>query len=207
MTGNNLCFGRTLGRRVVPIDLDATMEAPEDRMSFHHPDLRMHVREHRPRLATAALTLLRAFHLAGKPRHGGPRMGSFEAWDDMIRSAVIWAGLEDPAAKDDPTRGRGRIRAGADDDLDQLSALLEALSHLYPNEVPFSTADVILKAKDDDELGGLLDTAAGPKRGGHATTGSLGATFRGYKNRPLEGLVLRHHRRTWSVQKLDRDDT
>ena len=206
-TGNNFGFGNTLGRRVVPIDLDAQIENPEARSQFANPDLLRHVRQHRVRYVADALTLMRAFHLAGRPHHGGSRVGSFEAWDDLIRSAVIWAGLEDPAASDDATCGRGRIRAQGDDDLDQLGALLETLSSRYPDEVPFSTADVISKAKDNNELAGLLDTAAGPKQGGHATTGSLGATFRGYRDRPLGGLVLRRHRRSWSIQKLDQADT
>jgi len=207
MTGNNLAFRRTLGRRVVPIDLDAKMETPEDRSNFAFPDLRSHVRQTRGELVTAGLTLLRAFLLAGAPRHLGARMGSYESWDDLVRSAVIWAGLEDPAPADDPGSGRGRVRSQADDDLDHLGSLLEILSTIYPQGLPFTTAQVISDARENQELSGLLDTAAGPKRGGHATTGSVGATFREYKDRPFQGLVLRRQGRTWKLDVLGSDDT
>lgn len=48
----------------------------------------------------------------GRPRHGAPRKGSFEAWDHLARGACIWAGLPDPCA------GTQRIRRDADDDVD-----------------------------------------------------------------------------------------
>ncbi len=34
-----------------------------------------------------------------------------------------------------------------------------------------------------------------------ATGASLGATFREAKDRPIGGLVLRRHRRTWSIDR------
>jgi hypothetical protein len=200
-SGNNLGFRRTLGRRVVPIDLDAALETPEDRTGFQYDDLKGHVRVSRPQLVRAALTLLRAFHLAGRPRHGAPRMGSFEAWDDLIRSTVVWAGLADPAATDDPTRGRGRIRSQADDDTEALGALLDALNRMFTES--FTTATVIQRADTDPELRGILDAAAGPRRGGRATANSLGASFREAKDRPVGGFVLRRHKRTWSIDRFE----
>ena len=200
-TGNNLGFRRTLGRRVVPIDLDAGIETPEDRTGFRYDDLKAHVCQARPSLVIAALTLLRGFHLAGRPRHAAPRMGSFEAWDDLVRSAIVWAGLDDPAAKGDPTRGRGRIRSQADDDTEALGSLLDTLSREYPE--PFTTPDVIQRAGRDPELRGILDVAAAPRRGGPATAQSLGATFREAKDRPVGGLALRRKKRAWSVQRME----
>src|SRR5262249_42033633 len=61
VTGNNLGFGGALGRRVVPCDLDAGMEHPEDRREFAHPDIRAWVLAERPRLVAAALTVLRGY--------------------------------------------------------------------------------------------------------------------------------------------------
>ena len=200
-SGNNLGFRRTLGRRVVPIDLDAGIETPEDRTGFKYDDLKAHVREARPSLVIAALTLLRGFHVAGRPRHSAPRMGSFEAWDDLVRSAVVWAALDDPAPTGDPTRGRGRVRSHADDDTEALRSLLDALSREYSE--PFTTADVIQRAEHDPELRGILDVAAGPRRGGPATAQSLGTTFREARDRPVGGLALRREKnRAWSVQRM-----
>ncbi len=189
VTGNNLGFRRTLGRRVIPIDLDAGVEQPEDRVGFRHADLRGHVRERRPHLVTAALTILRAFHLAGRPAHGGPRMGSFEAWDDLIRSAVIWASLADPASAD-PEHGRGRVRSQADDDTETLRLLLRALADAFPRG-DFTAADVVTRSRSDEDLAAALDVAAAPRRGGKPTGRSLGYAFRNAVDRPVGGLVLR----------------
>ncbi len=65
-TGNGLVFRGDLGRRVIPIDLEARVEFPEDRSGFQHVDLKAYVRERRPELVRAALTVLRAYHIAGR---------------------------------------------------------------------------------------------------------------------------------------------
>ena len=50
-----------MARRVVPIDLDARMENPEDRHGFRHPRLIEHVRQRRGECFIAALTVLKGF--------------------------------------------------------------------------------------------------------------------------------------------------
>src|SRR5207247_8855679 len=72
-TGNNVSFKKTLGRRIIPIYLDAGVEHPEDRTGFQIADVEGYVRTARPALAIAALTVLRAYARAGRPRHPAPR--------------------------------------------------------------------------------------------------------------------------------------
>jgi hypothetical protein len=43
------------------------------------------------------LTVLRAFHVAGRPSATVP-LGSFEDWSTWIRDALIWLGQPDPCA-------------------------------------------------------------------------------------------------------------
>lgn len=205
-SGNNLGFKRTLGRRVVPIDLDAEVEAPEDRTGFQYENLLAHVRARRPQLVTAGLTILRAHHRAGSPRHGRPRMGSFEDWDDVVRSCCVWIGAGDPADTEED-KGRGRIRTQSDDDLEGLGALLETLVTIYPDQLRFSVATVLKEAevrmaRGDNELQVLLDTIAGPARGGRVTANSLGAKLRDHRNRPVKGLILRKIQRSWRVDSI-----
>ena len=38
-------------------------------------------------IVAAILTILRAYHVAGRPKHTHPPMGSFEGWDALIRGA------------------------------------------------------------------------------------------------------------------------
>lgn len=97
-TGNNLRFGSDIARRVLPIRLVPDVENPEERTGFDHPNLMQWVTDNRPQLAVAALTMLRAYFVAGKPAQPGGQWGSFESWSEIVRGAIVWCGLADPLA-------------------------------------------------------------------------------------------------------------
>lgn len=178
-TGNNLAFRGDLGRRVVPIDLDPGEEHPEDRTGFAIPDLLSHVREDRPRLVVAALTIARAHHVAGRPRHGFPRKGSFEAWDDLVRGAVHWAMGEDPLA------GVERIRNEGDADLDTLRSALAVWSGMYGPEAA-TAAEAIERARSrPDALAALASLARCDP--GRLNGSSLGYALRRVRDRIVNG--------------------
>jgi len=173
-TGNNTSFRSDLGRRVIPIDMDPKLEHPEDRSDFAIPDLNGWTREHRPRLLVAALTILHAYTLAGRPRHGAPRKGSFEAWDDLVRGACIWVGLSDPCA------GTQRIRCDADDDVAALRSALTTWHGAFASEP--RTASEVARASDTNQ--GLRDALI-------ALTGreKLDASSLGYALRRVRGRI------------------
>ncbi len=109
-TGNNIRFAGDTARRALPIRLVPTVENPEERSDFAHPNLLGWIRENRPRLAVAALTIVRAYFVAGRPEQSGGVWGSFESWSEIIRGATVWAGLADPlvtreTAKSDDASG------------------------------------------------------------------------------------------------------
>jgi len=93
-TGNNLGVKGDLTRRVVMCHLDAKMEQPDAR-SFDFNCL-TELLANRPRLVIAALTIMRAYHVAGRPKTHLAPMGSFEDWD-WVRGALVWLGRDDPA--------------------------------------------------------------------------------------------------------------
>jgi hypothetical protein len=124
-TGNNLQYVGDLARRVVSITLDPKMEKPEERTGFRYPDLLAHVAQERPRLVIAALTILKAYFADGCPSQGLSAYGSFQPWSDLIRSALVWAGEEDPC------EGRKTIEAH-DPGYEALAGLLEAWHTCYP---------------------------------------------------------------------------
>lgn len=95
-TGNNVEIAADTARRVLLGRLDSPDENPEDRIEFRHPDLKKWVTENRGRLVVAGLTLLRAYYVAGRPNIQIPAWGSFEAWSDVIRQSMVFAGLPDP---------------------------------------------------------------------------------------------------------------
>lgn len=76
-TGNNLKFEGDMTRRAIRATLDPGVERAELR-AFHRKPLDM-VQEARGDYITAGLTVLRAFHLAGRPQQSTP-LGSFEKW-------------------------------------------------------------------------------------------------------------------------------
>lgn len=95
-TGNNVTVVGDLTRRVLPIVIDAGIERPHERIFDVH--LPSYIEKNRASLVVAALTVLRAYDIAGRPRQNLMPFGSFESWSDWIRSAIVWAGLDDPCA-------------------------------------------------------------------------------------------------------------
>jgi putative DNA primase/helicase len=90
-TGNNITIVGDLCRRVITVTLDPKMESPETRQFKSNPvDL---VLANRGAYVAAALTICRAYVVAGKPE--AKRLSSFEGWSHTVRSALIWLGEPD----------------------------------------------------------------------------------------------------------------
>jgi hypothetical protein len=89
-TGNNVVLSAEGVRRCLHIRLEPQVERPEERTGFKIPNLVSHVRKHHSEFVRDALTILRAYHLAGRPSFGLKSWGSFEAWSDLVRNAVYW---------------------------------------------------------------------------------------------------------------------
>ena len=82
-TGNNPSFSNELSRRIVRIRLDAKDPRPWLRNGFRHPNLREWVTANRAQLIWAALTLIQAWIVAGRPE-GTVVMGSYEQWNKVM---------------------------------------------------------------------------------------------------------------------------
>ena len=88
LTGNNISIAGELPRRVLIARLDARSEQPFTR-TFTFDPVAMCM-TYRPRLVSAALTLMRGYGAAGSPRMHEVSLGSFDEWDRMIRQCVLW---------------------------------------------------------------------------------------------------------------------
>jgi putative DNA primase/helicase len=179
VTANNAAFSSDMARRIIPIDMDAHLEDPESRTEFKYPDIRAHVETIRPQLVVAALTVLRAFHLAGHPKHSKPPMGSFEGWDAEIRAALIWAG------EADPLEGRERIREQADVELEGLREGLLAWSATFGTDAVTAQKAVERAAAADD---GVLLAALANLTG--CRVKDLDARRLGYALRRVAGRIV-----------------
>lgn len=97
-TGNNVSLASDNARRTLVCELQLDVERPQDRqIEFEHPALAEYVRQNRPRLIVAALTVLRAYALCDKPLQQRP-LESFEQWSWRVRDALVWLGEADPVA-------------------------------------------------------------------------------------------------------------
>jgi putative DNA primase/helicase len=178
-TGNNLVYKGDTFRRVIPVHLDGRCERPEERVFKH--DLPALLGRTGPRLASAWLTMLRYYHLAGRPIHGSSRMGSFESWDDLVRGAACFAFGSDPAA------GRDRVRLEADPEMESMQALYEVWTESLGQEW-FTLSSAVDQAAD----AGLLRTALAEVavKDGKPDVRALGYRFRRWEGRILGGLRL-----------------
>jgi hypothetical protein len=106
-TGNNFVILGDVCRRVITTNLDPAMERPELRQ-FKFDPVEM-VLANRGKYIAAALTICRAYFVAGQPNKAN-KLASFEGWSDTVRSALIWVGKQDPvksmetAREEDPER-------------------------------------------------------------------------------------------------------
>ena len=93
-TSNNLQLTTEIGRRAVPVRLDAEMARPweRDTRTFRYPDLLAAIRERRPELVRALAVLWAAWFEAGRPK-GARTMGSFETWATTIGGVLDVCGV------------------------------------------------------------------------------------------------------------------
>lgn len=97
VNGKNMTLAPDMAQRCLHIRLQCNEEKPELRSKFKYADLEAAALAKRSELLGAALTILRAFTLAGMPDQGLKSWGSFEPWSRLIRGALVWAGMPDPA--------------------------------------------------------------------------------------------------------------
>ena len=95
-TGTNVTLHGDLARRTLRIRLDSGRSDPENRTDFKHPELFSWVKRDRARLVVNALSILRGYVVADRPRHRGTTWWSFESWSNLIPGAIQWLDLPDP---------------------------------------------------------------------------------------------------------------
>jgi hypothetical protein len=118
-TANNITLVSDIWRRVITIRLmDSGTPRPPPRY-----ELATYLPTIRKKLVEACLTILRAFHVAGRPV-GSNLMGSFENWSRWVASALVWVGLPDI------TRLVGTAEDAAEDSHGEIEreALVEAIT-------------------------------------------------------------------------------
>jgi hypothetical protein len=94
LTGNNPSFSQELVRRMVQIHIDPRVAQPWERSGFRIPYLLRWVKQQRSRLVDAALTMINAWIMAGRPAYTGKVLGSFEHYSETLGGILQHAGVE-----------------------------------------------------------------------------------------------------------------
>jgi hypothetical protein len=177
-TGNNLTIAGDLTRRALLCSLDARCEHPE-RRSFEFDPIAL-AKADRGRLVVAALTVLRAWHVAGEGIEPPP-LGSFEEWSHRIRAPLLWLGQADPC---DTT-----IRVQENDPRRDLLATVIAQwrQHLTAGR-EYTVQQLINHAINVNDLYVALLNVAG--RGNVVSNDRLGRWLKRNEGRPVNGSML-----------------
>ena len=179
-TGNNLVIAGDATRRALLSAMDAGCERPETRVFADNViDV---ARRRRGELVTAALTVLRAWHVSGE-KIGLSPFGSFETWSHRIREPLVWLDQIDPCETLSDVRKSDPLRDAL------IAVLMQWESYLSVN-VPYTVQEVI-----DGALGvptfymALMGVA--PSRNGQLVNNiSLGRWLRRVEGRIANGLAL-----------------
>ena len=142
---------------------------------MHH-----YIPAHRADLVVAGLTVLRAYHVAGRPDMDLTVFGRFEEWSDWVRSSLVWLGHSDPCITRSRVEANDPVRA-------ELTTLLSALEQHFGTNA-FRVSDVL--AEVDDNLQAAVAPILATASAGQSPQQRLGIFFQSVERRPEGGIRL-----------------
>ena len=188
-TGNNVVIAADTARRTLHIRLESPVEDPEERSGFRHPDLLAWVRRERPRLTMAAVTILAAYYAAGRPNMRLKPWGSFEPWSDIVRQAIVWCDLPDPAAT------RTELNSQADREAVALRQLVDGWEKADWENCGLTVAEVLKRITEDacgtySSLRDALWELSPPRDGKNLNPRGIGMKLHHLRRRVVGGKML-----------------
>jgi len=201
--GNNLQLAGDVTRRTIRCALDPKCERPE--LRHFDSDVCDTMRDNRSRYLVAALTVLRAFHNAGRPQKTKPDgkaipdLGSFVEWSRWVRGALLWLGYADPCLTMEDIRA-------SDPRLAETTNVLEQW-HTVIGTDEVSTAEVIERATSQFQSMGFthpefreaLLVVAGA--GGAVNSRKLGNWLGAVKGKIVKGHTIQLSGRTGGMTR------
>jgi hypothetical protein len=207
-TGNNVILRADTSRRISHIRLESKLENPEEREDFRHPNLLKWVRDERPRLLAAALTILAAYCRAGRPNQGLKPWGSFEGWSSLVRQAIAWVGLPDPGET------RQELARSSDREASSLRALLQGWPEVDAEGTGLTATRLIERLEANPDAHELVRSAISElcptQFGKFPSSKSVGSKLRHLRGRVVGGKALdkrdRHGTAVWFVRDVTQTD-
>jgi len=179
-SGNNVGPVQDMTRRCLTIRLDPCCETPSAR-NFTRPDLVREVLRERGRYVSAALTVVRAWLSADRPKTTCKSLAGYGDWSDLCRQPLLWLGCTDPAVS--------VFDAMAEDpDRETLGRLLTAWQMVF-GKTPAMVRDAVKQAAayldEYGELREVLHDIADER--GQINRRKLGWWLRRHCNRIVDG--------------------
>ena len=180
-SGNNVGPVQDMTRRCITINLSPDCEVPAAR-SFERPELVRDVLRDRGRYVSAALTIVRAWIVGGRPKSVCKSLAGFGDWSDLCRQPLLWLGLADPT--------ESVFEAMAEDpDRETLARILGAWQSVF-GKTPAMVRDAVKQASmfhdQHAELREVLHDIADER--GEINRRKLGWWIRRHAGRIVDGL-------------------
>jgi hypothetical protein len=201
VTGNNLVLVSDTCTRIMTARLDAGMERPQERKFFSDPEAMLLA--DRGRYVVAALTIIRAYITAGRPKAPAGGIGDtgtrFKEWDALVRQPLCWLARLVASVTDTtlPVIGDPAGASLAAYEADPETAKLRALLHAWFTEfrdTPVKAASVVAKAGNGVQHGATepttlyLAAADAGGKSGRPDAYFLGLYLRRSKDRMIDGM-------------------
>lgn len=182
-TGNNLVIDGDLTRRCLLGALDAGVERPE--LRNFSTNIIEEAHNKRGELVAAALTILRAWHVA---KMGGESVkatpyGSFADWSRRVREALLWLGELDPCDS------VSKVRAN-DPQRDLLTAVIMQWRQNLGLATKYTVQDVIGRAVNVPSFYNALLAVAASRTGGSISNANLGRWLKRIQGKVVNRLSL-----------------
>jgi len=180
-SGNNVGPIQDMTRRCLTINLSPECEIPAAR-AFTRPDLVQEVLRERGRYVSAAMTIIRAWIVAGRPKASCRALAGYGDWSDLCRQPLLWLGMSDPT--------ESVFEAMAEDpDRDMLLRLLDAWMLVF-GKTAAMVRDAMRRTaspsnNENEELRDVLIDVAGER--GDINPRKLGWWIRRHAGRIVEG--------------------
>jgi hypothetical protein len=190
-SGNNIRVLKDLARRTLCVRLDPACERPAER-SFKGDPLAL-VQRDRPHFISLALTIIKAFIVAGRPGLGELKpLSGYGDWTRQVRGPLCWLGLPDPAAC---------IFTGLAEDPDRevLGRVLVAWHSVFADEPTF-VRELVTAAElaVNVNLADALNEVAADR--GAINRRRLGRWISKHEGRIVGGLKIERSRKTTAVE-------
>jgi len=179
-SGNNVSPVQDMTRRCLTIRLNPGCEIPAER-SFKRPELVQEVLRERGRYVSAALTIVRAWLVAGRRKTQCRPLAGYTDWSELCRQPLLWLGHADPALS--------VFKAMAEDpERETLGCLLRAWQSIFGN-TPAMVRDAVKQAtilqKEHQELADVLRDIANER--GEINRRKLGWWIKRHAGRFVDG--------------------